>query len=100
MPSKAAHLSAQQQIFKVVFERSPAGITVTDQHERITAWNPMAEKMLGMDHKDLLNKPVQDLYTPDEWKRMRDLQIRKHGMLADIATKVIRKDGTMLDVNT
>ena len=97
---KAAHPSAQQQIFKVVFERSPTGITVTDQHERITAWNPMAEKMLGMDRKDLFNKPVQDLYTPDEWKRMRDLQIRKHGMLADIATKVIRKDGTMLDVNT
>ena len=110
MPSpKAAHPSAQQlerdllesrQIFKVVFERSPAGITVTNQHERITAWNPMVEKMLGMDRKDLFNKPVQDLYSPDEWKRMRDLQIRKHGMLADIATKVIRKDGTMLDVNT
>ncbi|MBI3314840.1 MAG: response regulator [Candidatus Omnitrophica bacterium] len=108
-PPKAAHPSARQlerdllesrQIFKVVFERSPAGITVTDQHERITAWNPMVEKMLGMDRRDLLNKPVQDLYPPDEWKRMRDLQIRKHGMLADIATKVIRKDGTMLDVNT
>ncbi len=108
-PPKAAHPSARQlerdllesrQIFKVVFERSPAGITVTDQHERITAWNPMVEKMLGMDRKDLFNKPVQDLYSPDEWKRMRDLQIRKHGMLADIATKVIRKDGTMLDVNT
>ncbi len=93
-------LIESKQLFKIVFDRSPAAITVTDKDERITAWNPMTEKMLGMDRKDLFNKPVKDLYPPQEWVRMRALQIRKSGMLADIATKLIRKDGTILDINT
>lgn len=93
-------LIESRQLFKVVFDRSPAAITVTDKDERIIAWNPMAEKILDMGRKELFNKPVKDLYPPQEWERMRALQIRKHGMLTDIATKIIRKDGTVLDVNT
>ena len=88
-----------REIFKVVFEHSPTAITVTDKDERITAWNPMAEKMLGMSRVELFNKPVKELYLPQEWDRMRALNIRKTGMLSDIATQVIRKDGTLLDVN-
>ncbi len=72
---------------------------MTDKDERITAWNAMAEKLLGMEKKDLFNKPVCDLYSPEEWKRMRGLNIRSKGMLSDIATRVLRKDGTFLDVN-
>ena len=59
----------------------------------------MAEKLLGMGKSELFNRPVQDLYPPEEWQRMRSYNIRKTGMLADIVTKVIRRDGTLLDVN-
>ena len=52
-----------KQLFKIVFEHSPAAITVTDSQERIVAWNPMAEKMLGMTRADLFNKPVSS-YIP------------------------------------
>jgi PAS domain S-box-containing protein len=93
-------LVESKEIFKIVFENSPTAITVTDKDERITAWNPMAEKMLGMTKKDLFNKPVKELYPPEEWQRMRSLNIRKTGMLSDIATRVYRKDGTLIDVNT
>ncbi len=92
-------LVESKEIFKVVFENSPTAITVTDRDERITAWNPMAEKMLGMTRKELFNKPVKDLYPAEEWTRMRALNIRKTGMLSDIATCVICKDGTKLAVN-
>ena len=92
-------LVESKEIFKIVFQHSPAAITVTDKDERVTAWNPMAEKLLGMTRKDLFNKPVKDLYPDDEWKRLRALNIRKTGMLSDIATKVVRHDGTLLDVN-
>lgn len=92
-------INESREIFKVVFEHSPAAITVTDKDERIMAWNPMAEKLLGMSRKDLFNKPVHELYPDDEWKRMRELNIRKTGMLSDIATKVVCKDGKLLDVN-
>jgi len=88
-----------KQLFKIVFEYSPCAITVTDSHERIVAWNPMAEKMLGMGRVDLFNKPVSFLYPPKEWKRMRAMNIRHKGMLSNIITKVICKDGSLLDVS-
>jgi PAS domain S-box-containing protein len=87
------------QLFKVVFDHSPSAITVTDSNENIVAWNPMAEKMLGMTKEDLFNKPVSSLYPPKEWKRMRSLNIRHRGMLSNIITKVIRKDASLLDVS-
>jgi PAS domain S-box-containing protein len=88
-----------KQLFKVVFEHSPSAITVTDSQERIVAWNPMAEKMLGMTKADLFNKPVRSLYPPQEWKRIRSLNIRHKGMLSNIDIKVICKDGSLLDVS-
>ncbi len=92
-------LIESRQLFKVVFDNSPAAITVTDDQERIVAWNPMAEKMLGMERSDLFNKPVSELYPPEEWKRIRGLNIRVKGMLTDISTRIIHKNGTVLDVN-
>jgi len=88
-----------KQLFKVVFEHSPSAITVTDSKERIIAWNPMAEKMLGMGRKDLFNQPVSILYTTQEWKRIRSLNIRHRGMLYNLDTQVICKDGSLLDVS-
>ncbi len=102
-PSEVYHLqnsmAESRQMFKVVFDNSPAAITVTDASERIVAWNPMAEKMLGMNRADLFNKSVADLYPSDEWKRIRGLNIREKGMLSDISTKIIHKNGTVIDVN-
>ncbi|MDE1920168.1 MAG: PAS domain S-box protein [Candidatus Omnitrophica bacterium] len=92
-------LIESKQLFKIVFDNSPSAITVTDSKERIVAWNPMAEKMLGMSRADLFNQPVSILYPPKEWKRFRSLNIRHHGMLSNIDTKVICKDGSLLDVS-
>src|ERR1039457_6660081 len=78
-----------KQLFKIVFEHSPSAITVTDSKERIVAWNPMVEKMLGMGRADLFNKPVSFLYPTKEWKRIRSLNIRHRGMLSNIDTKVL-----------
>ena len=55
-------LIESKNLFKIVFERSPAAIMVADSRQRIVAWNPMAEKMLGMGKADLFNKPVSILY--------------------------------------
>ncbi len=92
-------LSESKELFRIVFEHSAAAITVTDKNERIVAWNPMAEKLLDMSKKILFNKPVKELYTPIEWRRLRGMKIREKGMLADIATQIIRSDGSLLDVS-
>ncbi|MFA5087540.1 MAG: PAS domain S-box protein, partial [Candidatus Omnitrophota bacterium] len=92
-------LRESKELFQTVFNNSAAAITVTDKDEKIIAWNPFAEKMLEMGKEVLFNKPVQELYPPEEWKRIRSFQIRKKGMLSDIETQVYKKDGHLLDVN-
>jgi PAS domain S-box-containing protein len=99
LPQVEIDLLESKQLFKIVFEHSPATITVTDASERIVAWNPMAEQMLGMKREDLFNKLVSELYPADEWKKIRDLNIRAKGMASNIPTRIVRKDGTELDVN-
>jgi len=88
-----------KEMFRIIFEKSPSAITVTDSHERIVAWNSMAEKMLGMKSRDLFNKPVHELYPKEEWERIRSLDIRERGILSDIVTKVICHNGSILDVS-
>jgi len=87
-----------KQLFKIIFENSPAAITVTDSKERIVSWNPMIEKMLGMHRADLFNKPISSLFSTTEWKQIRSLRLRHRGMLSNMSTKVVCKDGSLLDV--
>lgn len=92
-------LSRSRELFKVIFDHSAAAITVTDKDEKIIAWNPFVEQMFDMTREDLFNKPVKDLYPEREWRKMRKLKIREKGSLSGIATQVIKKDGTILDID-
>ena len=83
--------------FRTVFNNSAVGITLADKDERIIAWNPFVASLLGMD-KELRNKPIQELYPADEWKRMRTLNIRKLGMKHQLETKILHKDGHLIEV--
>jgi PAS domain S-box-containing protein len=87
-----------KQLFKIIFEHSPAAIIVTDIHERIVTWNPMVEQKLGMDKKDLFNRPIGSLFQPKEWKRIRAMDVCRRNILSDIMTKLICKDNSLLDV--
>lgn len=92
-------LRESKELFQTVFNNSAVAIFVTDKEERIIAWNPFAEKMLGMDKQDLFNKPVKTLYPPPEWNRLRSMRVRQKGLLSDIETQMYKKDGSVLEVN-
>jgi len=92
-------LIESKDLFQTVFNNTAAAITVTDKNEQLVAWNPFAEKMLGMTRADLFNMPIKNLYPPAEWRRLRSFQIRKKGMKSDIETKIIKKDGKILEVS-
>ena len=88
-----------KELFKVIFDNSAAAITVTDRKEKVIAWNPFAEKMFDMTREDLFNKPISDLYPPREWRKVRKLKVGQKGILSGIITQVIKKDGTVLDID-
>ncbi len=96
--AERAHLLAEEN-YRIVFEHAAVAITMTDEHERLISWNNYTEKMLGMGYEDLHLKPVKDLYPADEWAKMQSLNLRQRGMLHHLETRVIKKDGSLLDID-
>ncbi len=87
-----------EERFRTVFNNSAVGITVTDKDERIVSWNPFAAQLLGATGDELAGKPVKDLYSADEWKRIRSLNIRQQGMKNYFETKILHKHGEQIDI--
>ena len=92
-------LNESKELFQTVFDNTAAAITVTDKNEKIIAWNPFTEQLLESTREDLFNKPIKDLYPSAEWRRIRNFRIRQRGMLANIETKVYKKDGSLINMN-
>jgi two-component system, sensor histidine kinase and response regulator len=88
-----------EERYRTIFENSAVAITVTDENEKIISWNSFAENLLGYTSEDLKLKPVWSLYPEDEWKKIRACNIRKKGMQSHLETRVIQKDGDLIDVD-
>ena len=81
-----------------IFENLFVAITIADEKERIVSWNKYAEDLLKMSEKDLFLRNVRSLYPEEEWKKIRSQNVRQKGIKHKIETKIIRKDGKLLDV--
>ncbi|MCD4779154.1 MAG: PAS domain S-box protein [Candidatus Omnitrophica bacterium] len=84
---------------RVIFENSAVGIAMVDPDERMVSWNKYLVELLGREEKDLYLKPVETLYTPEEWKKIKVEDIRKKGARHNFETKLIHKSGKSIDVN-
>ena len=87
-----------EERYKILFENYAVAITLADEHERIISWNTYTEELLNMNEKELFMKPVQSLYPPDEWKRIRNENVRQKGIKYRMETKMIRKGQDPFDV--
>jgi len=92
-------LKESEKRYKTIFENSAVAITLTDEHERIVSWNKYAEELLGMDKNELTLKPVESLYPPREWKKIRKENIRQKGMQHHLETKILKKNNELLDID-
>ena len=92
-------LKASEKRYRTIFENSAVAITHTDENERIISWNNYAEKLLGMNKNELSLKPVESLYPPEEWKKIRGENIRQKGIQHHLETKILRKNKEPLDVD-
>jgi PAS domain S-box-containing protein len=92
-------LQESKELFQTVFNNSAVAIIVIDQDDRIVAWNPFTEKLLAYDKNDLFNKPIRELYSPQEWERIACSRTNGQGGVADFETQVLKKDQTSLSVN-
>ena len=91
-------LRSSEENYRMIFENSAVAIMTVDEQERLIFWNKFTEKLLGMDWEDLFLKPVKSLYPDEEWTKIRSQNIRQKGLEAHLETKMIRKDGQVIDV--
>ncbi len=92
-------LIESREIFKTVFDHSPAAIIVTDMQERIVTWNAMAESILGMARADLFNRPIKELFFGSEYKRFCVLYQRHKGFVTEVPTRINAKSGSLVYIN-
>lgn len=86
--------------YRLIFENSAVAITMVDEQERLLSWNKSTEELLGMNREDLYLKPVQSLYPPEEWKKIRAFDLKNNGKQNHLVeTKMIRSDGRIIDVD-
>ncbi|MFH1719560.1 MAG: ATP-binding protein [Planctomycetota bacterium] len=99
------HKEAEQKLqlvedrYRVIFENSAVAIMMADEQERLVSWNGFTETLLDRTREDLYLKPVQSLYPQKEWERIRACNIRQKGMQHHLETKMIKRDGSEIDVD-
>src|SRR4030042_275647 len=85
--------------YRTIFENSAVSISLVDEHERLISWNKFTENLLGMNKEDLYLKPVQSLYPEGQWEKIRALNVRQKGLQSHLETKMIKKNGGIIDVD-
>jgi PAS domain S-box-containing protein len=89
-----------EQRYRSVFENSAVAIILADSRGMIVSWNQFSERLLGMAYEDLHLKPLQSLYPVKEWEKLNlPENQRKLSAQERFETKIVRQDGTMIDVD-
>ncbi len=88
-----------EEKYRTIFENSAAAITLVDEQERLISWNTFMERLLEFDGEELYLKPIKSLYPQGEWERIRTFDVRQKGMQHHLETRMIKKDGSVIDVD-
>ncbi len=92
-------LQIAEERYRTIFENSAVAITMADEQERLVSWNSFTEKMFGMTKEDLYHKPIRSFYPKGEWERIRTHEVRQKGMQHHLETRMVKKDGEVIDVD-
>src|SRR5919198_2204173 len=95
-----AEVRRQKQYFESLVEISPTAVLTLDLEERVTSWNPAAERLFGYSQAEAVGRPVAGLTLPPEDLGERDAlmqQVAATGS-ARMTTRRRRKDGSLVDV--
>ncbi|MDQ3993282.1 MAG: PAS domain S-box protein, partial [Actinomycetota bacterium] len=94
-------LRRQKQYFESLVRISPVAIITLDLDERVTSWNPAAEKLLGYAATEAIGRPIGELVLRTEALVEDGVEVtrqaREDGFVRRI-TRRMRKDGTFVDV--
>ncbi len=72
-------------------------ITVNGE-DRVTSWNPAAERIFGYRSRDILHQMIGALFPQELYEQWRDEVLRRGGV-KHIETRLIQRDGEPIDVS-
>jgi PAS domain S-box-containing protein len=93
-------LHRQRRFYEALVAVSPAAIVAIDPQDRVTMWNPAAERLFGYTAQEATGRPVDDLVARDDQIRAEAERLNRtaEGGQIRATTRRTRKDGSLVDV--
>jgi PAS domain S-box-containing protein len=93
-------LQRQKQYYEALLDVSPAAIVAIDPRDRVTLWNPAAERLFGFTAEEAVGRNIDDLVANDQQIRgeAQTLNRQAEGGPVRGTTRRTRKDGSLVDV--
>jgi PAS domain S-box-containing protein len=96
-----ADLRRQTQYYESLLEISPVAVVTLDLGERVTSWNPAAERLFGYSEAEALGQTIQNLILGSEPLYEEGVSISREAIEEGSShriTRRMRKDGALVDV--
>jgi PAS domain S-box-containing protein len=97
-----SELQRQKQYYQSLLEVSPTAIVTVDSDDRVTSWNPAAEKLFGYTRQEAIGQDVDSLVANSEAVHREAVQMNRQTREAGqvrLTTCRTRKDGSLVDVD-
>jgi PAS domain S-box-containing protein len=90
----------QKQYFESLLEISPTAIVTVGLDDKVTSWNPAAEKLFGYTRDEAVGRDVDDLIAASTDLRAEAREVNRRGSQEEyhLITRRTRKDGSLVDV--
>ncbi len=95
-------LNRQRRYLEALLEVSPEAIVTTDLDDKVSSWNPAAERLFGYTAEEAVGRDINDLVAsrPDlHAEGMQLSQDAMDGSMVHHVTQRTRKDGSLVDVD-
>jgi PAS domain S-box-containing protein len=95
-------LRRQTQYYESLLEISPVAVVTLDLDERVTSWNPAAERLFGYSAGEALDRPIGALILRTKALAEEGASVMREALTTGAAHRVsrrMRKDGSLVDVD-
>jgi PAS domain S-box-containing protein len=95
-------INRQRRLFEAMLEASPEAIVTVDLDDRVTSWNPSAERLFGYAADEAIGRDINDLVAtrPELHAEGEEIdRLADQGRMVRRLTKRTRKDGSLVDVD-
>ncbi|MDH5242527.1 MAG: response regulator [Chloroflexota bacterium] len=97
----ADEIRRQKLYFESLVEISPAAVVTMDRDERVTAWNPAAERLFGYAPDAAIGRRIDELIMAGDEMRAEGHGVAREALATGRATRISRRarhDGGVVDV--